>query len=242
MESTRRRAARAHGPRTRHRPVVTRASVPSIRRRAVFAVARARHSRATLVMRAVVQPTCSALPNARVTRANAKRVNVRSVDAVASPTIVVKDGNDPESVMKGLTATRRAVIEDMSGFAAGELSTLLKDPDTNWQPQDWLPNPESADFLDQVRARDGGRARTIGREIVYPELEARARARAREGDRDRARNGRELEFGMRVTDLARRVSRMDRWLSFVSAPRTSLTISTWCSSATWSPKKRFRRT
>ena len=120
--------------------------------------------------------TCSALPNARVTRANVKRGNTRSVDAVASPTIVVRDGNDPESVMKGLTATRRAVIEDMSGFAAGELSTLLKDPDTNWQPQDWLPNPESVDFLDQVRARDGGNAGKVGREIVYPELEARARA------------------------------------------------------------------
>ena len=27
---------------------------------------------------------------------------------------------------------------------------LLKDPNTNWQPQDYLPDPESPDFLDQV--------------------------------------------------------------------------------------------
>ncbi len=72
--------------------------------------------------------------------------------AVASPTILVQDGNDPESTMRGLTNLRREVIEDMSSFASGELSGLLKDPDTNWQPQDWLPHPERDDFLDQVRA------------------------------------------------------------------------------------------
>ena len=71
--------------------------------------------------------------------------------AVASPTILVQDGNDPESTMRGLTNLRREVIEDMSSFASGELSGLLKDPDTNWQPQDWLPHPERDDFLDQVR-------------------------------------------------------------------------------------------
>jgi len=70
--------------------------------------------------------------------------------AVASPTILVKDGKDPETTTNGLSKKRRAVIEDMTSFAAGELSGLLKDPDTNWQPQDWLPNPESPDFLDQV--------------------------------------------------------------------------------------------
>ena len=53
--------------------------------------------------------------------------------------------------MRGLTNLRREVIEDMSSFASGELSGLLKDPDTNWQPQDWLPHPERDDFLDQVR-------------------------------------------------------------------------------------------
>jgi len=76
--------------------------------------------------------------------------------AVASPTILVKDGNDPESTMRGLTNKRREVIEDMASFASGELSGLLKDPDTNWQPQDWLPHPEKDDFLDQVRETSRG--------------------------------------------------------------------------------------
>lgn len=52
--------------------------------------------------------------------------------------------------MRGLSEKRREVIEDMHSFAEGELSTLLKDPETNWQPQDYLPEAASADFLDQV--------------------------------------------------------------------------------------------
>ena len=72
--------------------------------------------------------------------------------------------------MRGLTNLRREVIEDMSSFASGELSGLLKDPDTNWQPQDWLPHPERDDFLDQVR-------------------ETRARSRRRRGSRDAAGGG-----------------------------------------------------
>ena len=85
-------------------------------------------------------------PGARTARGAKQRRR-----AVASPTILVRDGNDPESTMRGLTNLRREVIEDMSSFASGELSGLLKDPDTNWQPQDWLPHPERDDFLDQVR-------------------------------------------------------------------------------------------
>ena len=102
-------------------------------------------------------------PGARTARGAKQRRR-----AVASPTILVRDGNDPESTMRGLTNLRREVIEDMSSFASGELSGLLKDPDTNWQPQDWLPDPERDDFLDQVRETranlvDGARARIAGR-------------------------------------------------------------------------------
>jgi hypothetical protein len=43
------------------------------------------------------------------------------------------------------------------------LSGLLKDPDTNWQPQDWLPHPERDDFLDQVRETRANLARIAGR-------------------------------------------------------------------------------
>ena len=55
--------------------------------------------------------------------------------------------------MRGLNEKRREVIEDMGSFASGELMGLLKDPETNWQPQDWLPDPSRDDFLDQVRRR-----------------------------------------------------------------------------------------
>ena len=86
--------------------------------------------------------------------------------------------------MNGLSKKRREVIEDMTSFAAGELSGLLKDPDTNWQPQDWLPNPESPDFLDQVRKRRGGEG-TRARDG----LSARGRARAFERDATRDARG-----------------------------------------------------
>ena len=35
---------------------------------------------------------------------------------------------------------------------APQLMGLLKDPNKNWQPQDFLPDPESPDFLDEVAA------------------------------------------------------------------------------------------
>jgi len=105
--------------------------------------------------------TTMMMTRARPTRARGAR---QARHAVASPTILVKDGNDPESTMRGLTNKRREVIEDMASFASGELSGLLKDPDTNWQPQDWLPHPEKDDFLDQVRETSRGNlARIAGR-------------------------------------------------------------------------------
>ena len=130
--------------------------------------ARATSSRTPRAMRGLCLPAC-ALPSARVARTNAKSKAKRALESVASPTIVVKDGNDRESTMKGLTATRRAVIEDLSAFASGELSGLLKDPEKNWQPQDFLPDPESADFLDQVRGRRrDGWGNAEGRSFIQP--------------------------------------------------------------------------
>ena len=123
----------------------------------------------------------------------ATRAKTHRRPAVASPTILVKDGKDPETTTNGLSKKRREVIEDMTSFAAGELSGLLKDPDTNWQPQDWLPNPESPDFLDQVRGRGGARGRARG--MVYPREGGRGRSNeTRRGTREarsrRARDGR----------------------------------------------------
>lgn len=130
---------------------------------------------------------------ARNDERRATRAKTHRRPAVASPTILVKDGKDPETTTNGLSKKRRAVIEDMTSFAAGELSGLLKDPDTNWQPQDWLPNPESPDFLDQVRGRGGARGRARG--MVYPREGGRGRSNeTRRGTREarsrRARDGR----------------------------------------------------
>jgi hypothetical protein len=120
---------------------------------------------------------------ARDDERRATRAKTHRRPAVASPTILVKDGKDPETTTNGLSKKRRAVIEDMTSFAAGELSGLLKDPDTNWQPQDWLPNPESPDFLDQVRGRGGARGRARG--MVYPREGGRGRSNeTRRGTRD----------------------------------------------------------
>jgi hypothetical protein len=40
--------------------------------------------------------------------------------------------------------------QGMEGWAARELPRFLKDSDTCWQPSDWLPEPSSPDFQDQV--------------------------------------------------------------------------------------------
>ena len=133
----------------------------------------------------------ASLANARGARNDerrATRAKTHRRRAVASPTILVKGGEDPETTTNGLSKKRREVIEDMTSFAAGELSGLLKDPDTNWQPQDWLPNPESPDFLDQVRGREG---RGDAREGWFIRG-GRSRAFERDATRDagRARRGR----------------------------------------------------
>jgi hypothetical protein len=176
-------------PRTRN-PVLIRTP-----RRAPRAWTRARRT----IARAPTMRACT--PRASLARARearhderrATRAKTHRRPAVASPTILVKDGKDPETTTNGLSKKRREVIEDMTSFAAGELSGLLKDPDTNWQPQDWLPNPESPDFLDQVRGRGGARGRARG--MVYPREGGRGRSNeTRRGTREarsrRARDGR----------------------------------------------------
>ena len=99
--------------------------------------------------------TMRATPSMTTTKATTTRAKATTrTKAVSSPRILV-----PDTDMRGLSAKRAEVIEDMGAFAAGELSGLLKDPNTNWQPQDYLPDPSSVDFLDEVRGRAGERAR-----------------------------------------------------------------------------------
>ena len=53
-------------------------------------------------------------------------------------------------VLHSLTPARLEIIQSMDEFAKDNVLPLLKPVDKCWQPQDFLPDPESPDFLDQV--------------------------------------------------------------------------------------------
>lgn len=56
-----------------------------------------------------------------------------------------------DEVTHSLTAERLEVVKSLEDFAENELLKLLKPVEKSWQPQDFLPDPESPDFLDQVK-------------------------------------------------------------------------------------------
>jgi hypothetical protein len=45
---------------------------------------------------------------------------------------------------------RGLAVQSMQGWAGENLPRYLRDSDTCWQPTDWLPDPASPDFHDQV--------------------------------------------------------------------------------------------
>lgn len=84
--------------------------------------------------------------NAKPSRSTAIITRARVSD---SPRIIVE--NDEETKKFRLRDHQREVIRDMGDFASGELMGLLKPTDKNWQPQDFLPDPESEEFLDNIK-------------------------------------------------------------------------------------------
>jgi acyl-[acyl-carrier-protein] desaturase len=54
-------------------------------------------------------------------------------------------------ILHSLPPKRLEIVNSMDTFAAEQVLPLLKPVDKCWQPQDFLPDPESPDFLDQVR-------------------------------------------------------------------------------------------
>jgi len=70
----------------------------------------------------------------------------RRVSAVAAPPKYQVD----EEVTHSLTAERLEVVKSLDNFAETELIPMLKPVEKSWQPQDFLPSPESPDFLDQI--------------------------------------------------------------------------------------------
>ena len=83
--------------------------------------------------------------------ARGKRVNCRSIGkqvnaAAATEGPIILDGQ----VLHSLTPARLEIVQSMDDFAAEQVLPLLKPVDKCWQPQDFLPDPESPNFLDAV--------------------------------------------------------------------------------------------
>eukprot|EP00889_Picochlorum_renovo_P006768 jgi/Picre1/33798/NNA_001277.t1 len=53
-------------------------------------------------------------------------------------------------VVHSITPERLELIHSLDDFAAEQVVPILKPVDKLWQPQDFLPDPESPDFLDAV--------------------------------------------------------------------------------------------
>eukprot|EP00897_Mesotaenium_endlicherianum_P010654 jgi/Mesen1/9617/ME000659S08987 len=50
-----------------------------------------------------------------------------------------------------LTVERHEIVKSMDSWAGDTLLPLLKSVEKNWQPQDYLPNAEGEEFIDEVR-------------------------------------------------------------------------------------------
>ena len=87
----------------------------------------------------------------QTTTTAAKKGDVVSAAATADAPVVkgpiIIDGQ----VAHSTTELGLEVFRDLGDFASGELTGLLKPVESSWQPQDYLPDPESDSFLDEVR-------------------------------------------------------------------------------------------
>jgi len=94
-----------------------------------------------------VKPVASTAP-LRTARPNPRcsRVVVRPKAVAASEAPIILNGQ----VLHSITPARLEIVKGMDDFAAKEVVPLLKPVDKCWQPQDFLPDPESPDFLDAV--------------------------------------------------------------------------------------------
>lgn len=90
----------------------------------------------------------------RATRSVAKASrSVMRTNAVAAPEAKAPAG--PHIMVRGqvthsILPERLELIKGMDDFAEKEILPLLKPVDKLWQPQDFLPHPESPEFTDAV--------------------------------------------------------------------------------------------
>lgn len=96
-------------------------------------------------------------PSNRRTRCKAAEVSAepKSYKEKTWSPIVYENGQKAHS----LTQERFEVVQDLDEFAKTELMGILKPVEQCWQPADFLPEPSSDDFQDQVREL---RERTAG--------------------------------------------------------------------------------
>ena len=66
--------------------------------------------------------------------------------ATSKSSPIIMDGQ----ILHSITPARLEIIESMSDYAAEQVVPLLKPVDKCWQPNDFLPDPKSPDFLDAV--------------------------------------------------------------------------------------------
>ena len=75
-----------------------------------------------------------------------KRCSHMCSAAAAKEGPIIIDGQ----VLHSLTSERLELINSLDDFATEQILPILKPVDKLWQPQDFLPDPESPDFLDQI--------------------------------------------------------------------------------------------
>jgi len=100
-------------------------------------------------VRAVPTRSAAALPHSsRSTRLRVAAKAVAAPPGSGAPTQRKYQVDD--EITHSITAERLEIVKSLDDFAENDLMPLLKDTETNWQPQDFLPNPESDTFLDEV--------------------------------------------------------------------------------------------
>eukprot|EP00798_Chlamydomonas_sp_ICE-L_P022548 gene22548-29673_t len=90
-------------------------------------------------------------PRGQITQARAQLSTVVDAPTISqtsskSPIIIVDGQRVHSTAPRGLE-----VIEDLNGWASDTLLKYLKPSTTCWQPSDFLPDPSSPDFYDEVR-------------------------------------------------------------------------------------------
>lgn len=114
---------RMHAPRVAHRPCASMAS-------------------------GAPQPTPAAPMLRAAIKPRAALVEAPTTPKTAQGPIIING-----QVLHSITQERLELVGTMDDYVEREIVPLLKPVDKCWQPTDYLPAPESPDFLDAVRVR-----------------------------------------------------------------------------------------